>query len=543
VQSPKYFVRDATGLVREFGSLDVLLFASAMVFALVYTTTQFPWFYGNTQGASLPGSLLVAAVPFIFLMLTYWVIGLVMPRTGSDYVWVSRVFSPSIGFVWSLFYILMVFLVGYVGEIVAFSYAFSITMTTGGLVTGSSALTNAGNFLGSGNGTFFLAIVFTIIFAAFAIFGARFIKGLLYVSWVAAIVGIALMWYILDSVSNATFVNNWNSLLSSLGTTATYSAVQAAAAANGAPSGLTGFGGIIIALPLAALFLFGSNNVNAFAGEMKNIKKAIPIALFLALFLGIIYWTITSTLTLNAVGANWMQQVGYVWNCCSSNPKAYTLPFAPSQPLMLAVAAYPNSALISLMFITYILGSIAPLFAFFWIPSKYIFAWSFDRVVPTKFSETSQRFGTPYLSIIGMAVIGIGLSIPYAYYGWGSTFTVGSVLWGIALVVPGLALMVFPFVKKDMFKLSPGFTSKKIGGLPVVSIFGLFAAIGFGYLGYIALNNSLYGSGAVGVFNTFTYELIAAIIIIGFVIYGTSYFYHKSRGVNIAMAFSEIPPE
>ena len=137
MQSPKYFVRDATGLVREFGSLDVLLFASAMVFALVYTTTQFPWFYGNTGGANLPASLLVAAVPFIFLMLTYWVIGLVMPRTGSDYVWVSRIFSPSMGFVWSMFYILMVFLVGYVGEIVAFSYAFSITMTTGGLVTGS----------------------------------------------------------------------------------------------------------------------------------------------------------------------------------------------------------------------------------------------------------------------------------------------------------------------------------------------------------------------------------------------------------------------
>ena len=543
MQSPKYFVRDATGLVREFGSLDVLLFASAMVFALVYTTTQFPWFYGNTGGANLPASLIVAAVPFIFLMLTYWVIGLVMPRTGSDYVWVSRIFSPSIGFVWSMFYILMVFLVAYVGEIVAFSYAFSITLTTGGLVTGSSSLTNAGNFLGSGNGTFLLAIVFTAIFAAFAIFGARFIKGLLYVSWVAAIVGIALMWYILGSVTNSTFVQNWNSMLGSLGANATYTAVQNAAAANGAPSGLTGFSGVIVALPLAALFLFGSNNVNAFAGEMKNIKKAIPIALFLALFLGIVYWTITSTLTLNAVGANWMQQVGYAWNCCSSNPSAYTLPFAPSQPLMLAVAAYPNTALISVMFITYIFGSIAPLFAYFWIPSKYIFAWSFDRVVPTKFSDTSQRFGTPYLSIIGMAVIGIVLSIPYAYFSWGSTFTAGSVLWGIALVIPGLALLVFPFTKKEMFKLSPGFTSKKIGGFPVVSLFGLLAAIGFGYLGYIALSNSFYGGGAVGVFNTFTYELIAAIIIIGFAIYAASYYYHKSHGVNIALAFGEIPPE
>ena len=199
-----------------------------MVFALVYTTTQFAWFYGNTQGANMPGSLLVAAIPFIFLMLTYWVIGLVMPRTGSDYVWVSRIFTPSVGFVWSLFYILMVFLVGFVGESVSFSYAFSITLTTGGLISGSSALTNAGNFLGSGNGTFLLAVALTIIFAAFAIFGARFIKGLLYVSWAAAIVGIGLMWYILGSVGNGAFISHWNTLLSSLGTSATYSAVQSA---------------------------------------------------------------------------------------------------------------------------------------------------------------------------------------------------------------------------------------------------------------------------------------------------------------------------
>jgi hypothetical protein len=71
----------------------------------------------------------------------------------------------------------------------------------------------------------------------------------------------------------------------------------------------------------------------------------------------------------------------------------------------------------------------------------------------------------------------------------------------------------------------------------------LLAAIGFGYLGYIAISNSFYGGGAVGVFNTFTYELIAAIIIIGFAIYATSYYYHKSHGVNIALAFGEIPPE
>ena len=94
----KVFVRDATGLVREFGALDALLFSSAMVFALIFTTLQFAWFYGESGGANLPLSLVVAAVPFILLMIVYWIMAIVMPRTGNDYVWVGRIFHSSIGF-------------------------------------------------------------------------------------------------------------------------------------------------------------------------------------------------------------------------------------------------------------------------------------------------------------------------------------------------------------------------------------------------------------------------------------------------------------
>ncbi len=53
------------------------------------------------------------------------------------------------------------------------------------------------------------------------------------------------------------------------------------------PALSTGFGGVILALPLAFLFLFGGNYANGFAGEIKNVKKAIPIALFLSLLFGI----------------------------------------------------------------------------------------------------------------------------------------------------------------------------------------------------------------------------------------------------------------
>src|SRR5208282_5295053 len=349
----KAFVRDATGLVREYGGLDALLFASALVFALVYTTTQFAWFYGNTGGADLPSSLLLAMVPFLFLMVTYWVIGIVMPRTGNDYIWTGRIFHPVIGFVWSVTYVFAIFFAGFVGAgLGEFSYAASIALTVLGLTSNASGL---------------------------AIFGSRLIKGLMYVSWASAIIGTILMWYILGSVTTATFASNWNALLvPSLGANATYQALENTGVAGGYTP-VPGFTAIVAALPLASLFLFGGNYANAFVGEIKNVRRSIPIALFLSLIFGVIWWSITAALTLNAVGAHWMAAVGYAWDNGLHN---YALPFPPSQPLMLAVAAYPNSVLIYLMMITYLVGSLGAIFAYFWITTKYMFAWAFDRVIP-----------------------------------------------------------------------------------------------------------------------------------------------------------------
>jgi amino acid transporter len=508
-----------------------------MVFALVFTTTQFAWFYGNTLGASLPLTLLVASIPFVFLMLAYWAIGITMPRSGNDYVWVSRIFHPSIGFAWGLFYMIVVFMVAYVGEIGPFSYAISAALTILGLQSSSASLTSLGTFLGGNTGTFELAVLFTLIFGVFALFGTRLIKGILYATWIAAIIGIALMWYILASTSTSAFIAHWNLFLSAGNSSLTYNALQTAGS-SGFPGLATGFGAIGAALPLAFLFLFGGNYSNGFAGEIKNVRRSIPIALFLSLILGILYWSITSTLTLDTVGTTWMTVIGRAWDLSGTGSAAYPLSYAPTQPLLLAVAAYPNNALISVMFITYIVGSIGALFTYFWIPSKYFFAWSFDRVLPTKFADVSRRFHTSYLSVVVIVILGIVLTYLYAVLGYSSYFTMGSVLWGAAYVIPGLALMIFPFVKKDLFAQAPGWVSKKVAGIPIVSIIGLAVTVGFAYVAEVAYTNPLITLASAG-----SEELVVGIVVVGFVIYFVSAAIHKGRGMDLGMALKEIPPE
>ncbi len=528
----QYFVRKASGLVREFGATDLVLIASAMVFGLVFTTTQFPWFYGFNPGANLGLSLLIAGVPFAFLMLVYWVIGVVMPRSGSDYVWVSRVFHPSVGFAWSLLYMFAVTVTAYVGGVSAFAYATSIALTVWGQLFNVPGLADFGNSLSSPTGIFWLALAFTIIFALFSVFGARLIKGLLYASWGAALLGIVLMWWLLASTSPAAFAAKWNSVMTSY---PTYEALQDSATKAGwvAPAG--GMAAVLGALPLASLFLYGGNyGGNVIAGEIKDVKKTVPIALFLSLALGIVYWSISGFLTLNAVGENWLYAVAYSWVI---QPSSYLLPFPPSQPLILSVIAFPNTILLALIFFTYLFGSVQILFVYFWVPSRYFFAWSFDRIIPTKFADVGRRFHTPHVAIGAITVLAVILLGLYAFTSWPTAFTIGTFLWGVAYIIPALATIVFPFTKKDLLEQAPEFMRKKVAGVPLVTILGVLCSISFAYMGYIAYTNPLITS------PTISGLAIAAGIVIGaFVVYFASVAYHKRRGLDTSMAFKEIPP-
>jgi hypothetical protein len=74
----------------------------------------------------------------------------------------------------------------------------------------------------------------------------------------------------------------------------------------------------------------------------------------------------------------------------------------------------------------------------------------------------------------------------------------------------------------------------------VISLVGLITAIGFGYIAYIGVQSPA----VVGVISAnFDLELLGAVVVIGFVIYFISKYYYKSRGIDISLAYKDIPPE
>ena len=340
-----FFVREASGLVREFGSVDLLLMASACVFALVYSTLQFSWFYGFNQGADLPIALVISGIPFLILMIVYWGIGIMMPRSGSDYVWIGRIMHPSIGFAWSFLYMFAFFSIGFVGPGAALGYAISIALAIWGTLYSVPGVVAAGTWFSTSIGSFVMSSLLTLAFAALALFGAKAVKRFLYVSWAFAIVGIGLMWGLLATTTPAMFAAKWDGILSQY---TSYEGMLKLATQSGWVAPTFSMAATLISLPLAADFLLGGNYANVVAGEVKDVKRNIPLALVLSLIFGIIFWTVTSTLTLSAVGQNWMYAVGYLFD---NNPAAYNaaMPYPPTQLLILSLIAYPSQLSVGVM--------------------------------------------------------------------------------------------------------------------------------------------------------------------------------------------------
>src|SRR5579859_4973325 len=109
---PKFFARQATGLVREASWWDMVLFNT-----VENTTLGVGFAFGVTYiltalvGTNLVVSQIIATIAGIFVVTTWGLLSSAIPRSGGDYVLNSRVVSPALGFIgsWGLFVANLVF--------------------------------------------------------------------------------------------------------------------------------------------------------------------------------------------------------------------------------------------------------------------------------------------------------------------------------------------------------------------------------------------------------------------------------------------------
>jgi amino acid transporter len=178
------------------------------------------------------------------------------------------------------------------------------------------------------------------------------------------------------------------------------------------------------------------------------------------------------------------------------------------------------------------------------IITRELFAWSFDRLIPAKFSEVSERFHTPVWSIVTNFIIAEILLILFTYYAQylSAFFVIGwdTTLISVALLCVAAALLP---LRKNLWALSP-VKNWKVAGIPLIVIAGIIGAYYNWWAVAVYTFTPAVGFGSVmdwGIPRATWIMILTAVV--PFILYWVVRAYRKGQGIDIDMIFREVPPE
>ena len=97
MEKKKYFLREATGLVREAGLLDMIQLSAVSLTGVSIIAGSMLLLPLITS--AIWQAITIAFVTAIPVLLVYCILSASMPRTGGDYIYISRLLHPSLGVV------------------------------------------------------------------------------------------------------------------------------------------------------------------------------------------------------------------------------------------------------------------------------------------------------------------------------------------------------------------------------------------------------------------------------------------------------------
>ena len=521
----KVFVREATGFVREISIVDAL-FANLGFMALTLGLLTFiigPWLF---PGGDLLVSTLLCTVLSIFPALMYAFFVWAMPRSGGDYVWVSRLTHPLLGLV--LNFNLTFWYVFFGGIVTAWvtSLALSPGLLVVGLVTSNQSLVEIANTLAQPQCVVGIGILITAINALIMARGVRAVFTLNNVLIAISLLGYAVAFWLLVTHTNADFANVFNKY-------ASYSDIISAAHQAGySPQGPDYMVATLGLMP----FIFGTTGYGMissyFAGELKSTKKNAVYAQVGSVVISGLVLMLLGGLALNVFGYDFL---GSITQLAYTGSSSYPFAVPPFFNLFVSLLT-DNPAVLLFLLVAYVAAMFTALPATYMITTRNVFAWSFDGAVPAKFSEISHRFRSPIYAILVVVVIELAGLLSYTY--GPSSFTAlvagAGAAQTISFIVISIIAIFFP-LKKQYYDNTPAKMGKP---LPLVSVVAVVSLVFYCVIEYFYFSNPLYGANIPPV-----YEAIAFSLLLPVVIFAASYSYHKSKGIDIMKAFKQIPPE
>jgi amino acid transporter len=559
VGQKKVFLREATGLVREMKWYDAL-FLNFLNMSIGLGAAWVIFFGpGLYPSANVTLGLVVCAVGCLFGMACFALLTTAMPRSGGDYVFVSRCLHPSLGFASNWMWVIWnVVWCGVLGTWVVTWGLRDLFGTLGVVYNNSSYLAWASELSAPDNPiTFTLTASVVILTAVMLTMG---FKTYLRVQAACAIIGMAMLIIavaIFATTSNDEFQQIWDNYAAQQNA-ATYDETVADAA-NVVPwyydwsptmqtLGILPIGFWVLAYPYFSAFL---------GGELKRPKSTAPVGNMGAVVIGagfiIGLWLMAShTLSQEFIVGTYGQLYDYTGWAGGGNQ--YMM---PSQWFDFQAGIISGNPIVIYLIGLGMIGWLLmyPALAFLG-QTRSTLAWSMDRVVPKWFGKVSDRWHTPVNAIIFFLIINLVYLAIYAKtfrYQTSFTAVAGQLISTFLLV--GLSAIVLPFRKRTRRIYLESGIDKEVLGIPIITICGV-VWVGFllVIMYFFFLDPNL---GAIDYWSEFEWSkvkigkvlyglsiwLTIGFFLSGFLLWWVARWHRKRHGIDIDLAYKELPPE
>jgi amino acid transporter len=530
--APGVFSRKASGLVRVGSTLDVFIFNVGLVsvgIAIAYNQYYGPSLY---PGAQPWVATLLAALGMVFVAAAFYCWSVVFPRSGGVYVFLSRTINPGVAFVMSLIETIILLYYAALAAGLIVQVGLSSFFGAVGTVDRNTTLTSWGATVAKPAGVFWIGTLIIVLAGALLISGTRRYFTVQRVLFIVAVAGLAVIAVVMIAGSRSGFQHNLTGLAG-----LHYDQVIAAAEKHGYVPAASSFGASAKFLIWPLLPLLGAVQSVGIGGEVKKVRRSQLLGMIGAVVATGVVIALFALLADKDFGYTFQGAVAY--NSLNGVAGA-TTSTAPWFAVLVGILGH--NVLLS--------GVILATFAawiWFWIPAELAYttrsmiAWSFDRVAPDKLGFVSETVHTPVVAIgisTGGAVVFMWL-IAFKAVTFLTFIEVLLVIWGTVMI----SAVLFPVLRRQLYASSPA-RNFKIAGIPVMPVAGAIAAVFFAFAFWLLWRDPI----AAGPLIKLSKMPVEAWITLGAIVVGTAWYfgakaYRRRQGIDISLAFQQIPIE
>ncbi|HYK32384.1 MAG TPA: APC family permease [Streptosporangiaceae bacterium] len=535
-EAPTLFLRKATGLVRGWSVRDSMIYACLATNFVTLAIYEFAFAAPAFPKGQILTSVIISGIWVSFLVVAYAGLVVTIPRAGGDYVWQTRILNGGLGFVMAVtgwWFILWLWAPIY-GNILSVQFFEPIWATLKWTWPGGGAA-----WFGTHTGIFVVSLITIALAGLLVSIGmggyARFQKWCFY----GGLVGFAVIVVLLLINSHTAFVNSFNLEAHKLfGINNAYGATNKAAGkiVGYAPTKL-GFGPLgptMLLVPVMMFFILWPNWGATLYGEIRGASdfRRVLTGMFGGLWITVALTVVFLLLIDKTMGWAFYQNANQAnFNVVSP------LPIWP-YPVLFAGWLVHNAAFQVILILVMSLWFFGWVGTLFLSSTRVIFAAAFDRVLPDRAAEVSEKRKVPFYSLILMLLPAVALSAVYAYnttfvkYTYDATLVIA-----VTFLFSAIAVVLLPFIKKDLWQASPA-SKIKLLGVPVVPVCGwvTIGLLGFNLYEWLTNNNYYVNLHPSLIF-------MGCMYLLAIILYVVAYIVRRQQGIDLSLVNKEIPVE